>query len=146
MAGKPTLMENTFLGSHDRRVLSVTKNAHDLGAQGENIAAMYLESIGFKVLERNYRSRAGEIDIVALDGETLVFVEVKTRRQGGRFGAAAEQVTRVKQRRIARTALAYITHRGLEGAECRFDVVAIDVPRQGAPRVSLVRGAFECGR
>lgn len=124
----------------------MSKNGRNLGARGESIAANYLEALGIRVLERNYRSKAGEIDIVALDGETLVFVEVKTRRQGGRFGAAAEQVTRVKRQRIAEAALAYIIHHGLEGARCRFDVVAIDVPRQGAPRVLLVKGAFECGR
>lgn len=146
MAGKTKSVENTLLGSYGRRVCSVSRTARDLGAQGEDIAATYLESIGFKVLERNFRSRAGEIDIVARDGRTVVFVEVKTRRPGGRFGAAVEQVTAVKRRRIVKTALAYIACRGLEGAECRFDVVAIDIPRLGTPRVSLVKGAFECGR
>lgn len=116
-----------------------------LGALGEDLAAKYLESIGFVVLERNFRRRTGEIDVVARDGDTVVFVEVKTRRPG-RFGAAVEQITASKRRRLVKTALAYMVDRGMAGAKCRFDVVAVDVPRVGPPAVSLIKGAFECWR
>ncbi|MDK2931025.1 MAG: putative endonuclease [Bacillota bacterium] len=124
---------------------SVCRLRRNIGAAGEDIAARYLESIGFEVLERNFRWRAGEIDIVARDGKTVVFVEVKARRPGP-FGAAAEQITASKRRRMVKTALAYMASRGMTGVECRFDVVAVDLPRFGPPAVSLIKGAFGCGR
>ncbi len=117
----------------------------ETGAMGEDIAARYLEALGFEILERNFRSRAGEIDIVARDGETIVFVEVKARRPGP-FGVASEQVTARKRRRLVNTALAYMAARHMTGAGCRFDVVAVDIPRHGPPVVQLVEGAFECWR
>ncbi|MGE5573714.1 MAG: YraN family protein [Bacillota bacterium] len=120
-------------------------NRRETGAAGEDIAARCLESNGFEILERNFRWRAGEIDIVARDGATLVFVEVKARRPGP-FGAAAEQITARKRRRIVRTALAYMAGRGISGAECRFDVVAVDLPPSGAPVARLIKGAFDCWR
>ncbi|MDI7246325.1 MAG: YraN family protein [Bacillota bacterium] len=118
--------------------------SRDIGSAGEDIAARYLESNGFEILERNFRWRAGEIDIVARDGAVLVFVEVKTRRPGP-FGSAAEQITARKRRRIVRTALAYMAGRGMAGVECRFDVVAVDLLPSGTPLAHLIKGAFDCG-
>ncbi len=113
-----------------------------LGARGEDLAASHLKLLGFEILERNFRARSGEIDIVAQDGEYIVFVEVKARRPG-RFGRAAEQITSAKRRRIVRTARAYIAARGLEGRPCRFDVVAIDILPGGTAAVDVVEGAFD---
>jgi putative endonuclease len=93
-----------------------------------------------KVLARNYRCRTGEIDIVADDGGTLVFVEVKERR-GDSHGSAVEAVTAVKRRRIVRAAHAYAATRGLSESPVRFDVLAIDWGPEG-PRVRHDAGAF----
>jgi len=99
-----------------------------LGEQGEELACRTLHRAGYEILARRYRTRHGEIDIVALDGATLVFVEVKTRR-GQRFGSGAEAVTLWKQRRIARMAEDFLLRRRLYDRPCRFDVVAVDLER-----------------
>lgn len=104
--------------------------------RGEDAAAAYLERIGMEVLERNWRTQAGEIDIVALDGVEVVFVEVKTRRSE-RAGTADEAVSPAKQRRIAKLANAYLKQAGLSGdTAVRFDAVAIRVL---APDRALLR-------
>jgi putative endonuclease len=95
------------------------------------------------VLARNYRGRAGEIDIIALDGERLVFIEVRAR--GNRhFVSAAGSVDRRKQLRVIRTALLFLQrHRHLADLPCRFDVIAFEPPQsQGDPGVRWIRGAF----
>ncbi len=112
-----------------------------VGRAGEEAAARYLEQQGYVVLERNYRLRSGEVDIIARDGDYLVFVEVKTR-SGGRFGSPFEAVDQRKQRRIARTALAYLAERNRE-MPVRFDVAAV-FPANGSFRVELLRNAFDC--
>jgi putative endonuclease len=95
------------------------------GRGGEDAACTYLEGRGFRILDRNVRSRTGELDIVARDGATLVFVEVKRRRSRG-HGAAIEAVTRHKRRRIVAAARRYTASRGLSEQPIRFDVIAID--------------------
>lgn len=94
-----------------------------LGRRGESIAADYLVRRRMRIVERNYLCRAGEIDLVALDGDTLVFVEVKLRRGG--FDPF-EAVDRRKQAQITRAAFDYMRRRGLLGRPARFDVVAVD--------------------
>ncbi len=100
------------------RLLRIT-----LGNRGERLAARHLQRQGFRILARQFRVRRGEIDLVAREGNTLVFVEVKTRRRG----LPAEAVTPEKQRRITRTARAFLRRYGmLEAAiPCRFDIIAI---------------------
>jgi putative endonuclease len=93
-----------------------------LGGHGERLAAQYLERAGFMIIERNYRCRAGEIDLIALDAETVVFVEVKLRR--GNFDPF-EAVDERKQGQIARAAFDYLLRRGLMISPARFDVVAV---------------------
>ena len=114
-----------------------------LGRRGESLAEAYLREAGFQLLERRFRLRCGEIDLVALDGDQVVFVEVKTRRGRG-FGHPAESVTRTKRRRMARTALAFLSGRGWHERPCRFDVVEVlelrDSP--GEPRIHHLRDAF----
>ena len=112
-----------------------------LGKLGENLAVEELESRGYAILERRYRTRHGEIDIVARDGDTLVFVEVKARVTS-EFGTAAEAVTRQKQLRLARMAREYLALAGIADRPCRFDVVAID-DAETVPRLTLYRNAFD---
>ena len=107
------------------------------GEPAEDLAAAFLESRGLKVLERNYRCRFGEIDIVAASGTTVVFVEVRARRSDA-FGGAAGSITGAKRRRLIAAARHYLARRRVAGA-CRFDVVLL----QGEePRIEWVVDAF----
>jgi len=112
-----------------------------LGILGENIACAELTQRGYAILERRYRTRYGEIDIVARDGEVTVFVEVKTR-DGNDFGDGAEAVTPWKQRRIAKMAVDFLARHRLHDRPCRFDVVAVDVSG-GTTRVDIYTHAFD---
>jgi putative endonuclease len=112
-----------------------------LGISGEKLACETLSRQGYAILATRYRTRVGEIDIVARDGETLVFVEVKTRTSEN-FGIPAEAVTWRKQRRIVTMARWYLTETRLHGCLCRFDVVTV-LWRAGAPPdVEVVKNAF----
>ena len=95
-----------------------------LGSGGERAAADFLLARGYHVLERNFRCRGGEIDLIALDGGTLVFVEVKVRRTLAR-GAPIEAVTAVKQARVRRAAQEYLTFCGRVFPRIRFDVISV---------------------
>ena len=116
-----------------------------LGRYGEDLAVVHLETSGLVVLARNWRCRAGELDVVARDVDgAIVFVEVKARSGTG-FGEPAEAVGLVKARRIRRLACQWLAeHRpeGAAGAELRFDVVSVLRRRGHAPQVSHLRGAF----
>ena len=103
-----------------------------------------LERRGYAILARRYRTRHGEIDIVAEDGETLVFVEVKARATA-EFGTAAEAVTVWKQRRLTAMAVEYLSRGEIVGRACRFDVVAID-DVETSPRVVVYPNAFDASR
>ena len=117
-------------------------NRRERGSAGERRAAEWLLSRGMKVLERNVRSRIGEIDLVALDGDAVVFVEVKSKG-GELFGRPEEMVTAVKRRRLTRLALAYLQRRGWLGRPARFDVVAVVWETGGEGRVRHFRNAFD---
>ena len=110
------------------------------GKPGEDLACEHLVRQGMRVLARNYRCRSGEIDVVAEDRGTMVFVEVK-ERSGASHGLAVEAVTREKRRRILRAAHVYAAQHGRSEGPCRFDVVAIDWGPDG-PRVRHDAGAF----
>lgn len=97
-----------------------------LGKVGEELACGELVRRGYAILERRYRSRYGEIDIIAEAGETLVFVEVKAR-SGDVFGGGGAAVTRQKQQRIVRLAEEFLARRRIVDRPCRFDVVTVDV-------------------
>jgi putative endonuclease len=103
----------------------VTVARQTLGKTGEDLAAAELERRGYAILARRYRTRHGEIDIVARDGGTLAFVEVKVRATG-ECGTALEAVDRRKQLRLASMAREYLARQQLADVACRFDVVAID--------------------
>ena len=111
-----------------------------LGILGEDLACCELRRRGYAILARRYRTRYGEIDIVARDGDTIVFVEVKARA-GREFGSAAEAVTMMKQRRVAQMAVDYLSRRRLTEQPCRFDVVAIDF-EDGKPVIAVYANAF----
>ncbi len=111
-----------------------------LGKLGEELACAELQRRGYAILARRYRSRFGEIDIIARDGDTVVFVEVKARA-GEEFGGAAAAVTRWKQRRITQMAVDFLARQRLSESPCRFDVVAIDF-EDGKPRIAVYANAF----
>jgi putative endonuclease len=119
----------------------VTLARQSFGKAGEDMAVAELERRGYVILARRYRTRYGEIDIVARDGETTVFVEVKARATA-EFGTAAEAVTRRKQLKLVAMARDYIARNGLTDTTCRFDVVAID-DAATAPRLAVYANAFD---
>lgn len=96
----------------------------DLGVAAEGRAARYLVRHGYHIVERNYRCRAGELDIIAREGEVLAFVEVRSRASA-RFGHAVTAISPAKQRQVARVAACYLAYRRPQVARCRFDVVAL---------------------
>ena len=117
--------------------------AQALGARAERIALEYLQGHGLTVLERNYRRRLGEIDLVALDHGVLVIAEVRTRSSAA-FGGAAASIGRVKQRRIIRAAAQLLQqHRHYAALPVRFNVLIVNGAGSGAPRVAWLRHAFE---
>lgn len=114
-----------------------------LGSKGEDRAARFLVKQGYKILERNYRTRSGEIDLIALHEGDVVFVEVKTRTSDA-YGAPELAVTPQKQRKMIKAALGYIKYKKLHQVPCRFDVVAIRAEDERG--VELIRNAFEMDR
>jgi putative endonuclease len=111
-----------------------------LGLDGESYATRYLVGAGFDILTRNWRCPAGEIDILAMDGGTLVVIEVKTRTSR-LFGAPYEAVTWAKAEKIRSLAVHYLReHR--HGGPVRFDVISIVMPRQGQAELEHIRAAF----
>jgi putative endonuclease len=113
------------------------------GARGEKLACGFLRRRGYKVLYRNFRDRTGgEIDIVCRDGDTLVFVEVKTRG-GEEFGRPVEAVDRQKQLRVSKGGLAWLRMLDNPDIVFRFDVVEVLLPDEGDPRLELIQDAFE---
>ena len=112
-------------------------STHARGNVAEELAASWLTEQGYRIVARNVRTRAGEIDIVARDGDTLCFLEVATAD----YGPAIAAVTPAKQRRLARAASAYLVHRASEGP-CRFDVLGMDL-ENGTWHYTLIRDAFQ---
>jgi len=115
----------------------------NLGKLGEDVAARFLTRRGWQILKRNYRTRWGEIDIVARDKDSFVFVEVKSSR----FPFSSfpqESITRRKQLQISKMALSYLKHFGLIGVKARFDVVAVWMRQKNVSRskIELIENAF----
>jgi putative endonuclease len=113
----------------------------ELGSRGERIAVAYLTDAGLRVLDRNWRCREGELDIVAREGDALVFCEVKTRRGIG-FGHPVEAVTRVKQQRLRVLAQRWLAAHDEHAPDLRFDVVGILVRPSQPALVTHLRAAF----
>ena len=111
------------------------------GAEGETLACRHLEAQGFTILDRNFRCRSGEVDVIARHGETTVFVEVKGRA-GRSHGEGFEGVSFGKRRRLVRAARLYAASRGLYDSPLRFDVISIEWEDE-RPRIRHDRGAFD---
>ena len=113
----------------------------DIGDQAEQAACNYLTQQGLVVVEKNFYSRSGEIDLIMLDGEALVFVEVRYRKTA-RFGSALESVTTTKQQRLINTAQYFLQTNTISYSQCRFDVVAIST-EQNDDNITWVKSAFQ---
>jgi putative endonuclease len=114
-----------------------------LGYRGERAAEKFLKRHGYKIVARGLRLRGGELDLIAADGRTVVFIEVKTRRTQ-RFGHPAEAVDFRKQWKLTRAALIFLKRHGLLEHRCRFDVVAVNWPHGvKRPKIQHIQNAFE---
>lgn len=116
-------------------------NNREKGVRGEDLATACLKKEGYRIIERNYRCRHGEIDIIAMDKEDVIFIEVKGRTSDT-FGSPEEAIGPAKQKKISKVALRYLQERGLADHSARFDVVAIRFMPQG-DLVRLIRNAFD---
>ena len=119
----------------------MTKKRLTLGRKGEELARGFLEKKGVVILEQNFRTRSGEIDLIGREGKTLVFVEVKTR-SSRQYGHPLEAVTARKRAQLTRVALEYLSRNALYDQPARFDVVSV-LAEEGKPEVEVVRNAFE---
>ncbi len=111
-----------------------------VGNRGESLAEDYIKRKGYKIIHRNYRCKLGEIDIIAKDGDTIVFIEVRTK-QNENFGSPQDSVTSTKISKISKTALNFIQEKNLSGYSYRFDFIAITFS-QGKPNIEHIENAF----
>jgi len=116
-------------------------NKRFVGSTGESIACRFLKDKGYKIIEKNFRCRSGEIDIVAMDGEDLCFIEVKMRKSSS-YGPPYLAVTPQKQKQISIAALNYLKKTTLKYSGIRFDVVSINL-ENSTEKIELFKGAFE---
>lgn len=125
-----------------KRKMRETSYKRDVGTRGEQLAVKFLKKSGYKILQRNYRCKLGEIDIVCYDHGTIAFVEVKTR-YSDTYGPPELSVTEAKKRQIVKVALHYVAEKKIEGVDCRFDVVSIfRTPMKKQPEITLFKNAF----
>jgi len=113
-----------------------------LGKTGEDLAAAFIVQAGMRILERNYKSKGGEVDIIAKDGNVLVFVEVKCRKTLN-YGVPQLAVTPFKQRQISKAALTWLAQQRIRDTDARFDVIAIQMHPAGNPTIEHIRNAFD---
>jgi putative endonuclease len=119
----------------------LTRERLCLGKFGEELALKKLKRLGYKKIVRNYSCRLGEVDLIARDGDTLAFIEIKTRR-GASIGCAKEAVNARKRRQLSKVALAYMKSNDCCEAKARFDVVAINL-KDGNTQIEVIKDAFE---
>ena len=112
-----------------------------VGKQGESLATEFLRKNGYRIVENNFRNRYGEIDIIAIEGNTIVFIEVKTKTNS-KFGPPKMAVDLRKQRQISKAALAYLTQKRMNNNPARFDVVGISM-LENKTEIELIKNAFE---
>ena len=115
-------------------------NRQSKGSAGENLAAQFLQERGYEIVERNYRFGRGEMDIIAKEGQDLVFIEVKARHSG-MYGDPVESITQAKEAQLRRVAEGYLFDHQIEEQSCRFDVVTI-VYQNGSPVLRVIRDVF----
>ena len=119
----------------------MTQARLELGRYGEDLAYKRIKRLGYKKIIRNYRCPLGEVDLIANDGDTLVFIEIKTRR-GKSTGYAKEAVNARKQRQLSKVALSYMKSNNCSEAKARFDVIAISI-KEDKPEIEVVKNAFD---
>ena len=119
----------------------MTRDRLELGRYGEDLAYKRIKRLGYKKIIRNYRCPLGEVDLIANDGDTLVFIEIKTRR-GKPTGYAKEAVDARKQRQLSKVALSYMKSNNCSDAKARFDVIAISI-KEDKPEIEVVKNAFD---
>ncbi len=119
----------------------MTRERLDLGKLGEELAFKKVKRLGYKCIARNYRCALGEIDLIAKDGDCLVFIEIKTRR-GRSLGSIKEVIDKRKKRQLSKVALAYLKSNNYCDVKSRFDVVAISL-NQGKEQIEVVQNAFD---
>jgi len=122
-------------------LLDLTEERLSLGKFGEDLAFKKIKGLGYKRIIRNYRCPLGEVDLIAIDGDTLVFIEVKTRK-GRSLAYAKEAVNDKKRRQLSKVALFYMKSNKLNEVRARFDVVAVSLAG-GDQQVEVIRNAFE---
>ena len=115
-------------------------DVYKIGKKGEDLARVYLESLGYKVIDQNYKNNIGEIDLIAKDRSVYCFIEVKTRLSN-KCGDGLEAVTLSKQKKIQRVAQKFIQDYNILDEYGRFDVVGIDMEKE-PPRINLIKNAF----
>ena len=121
--------------------VALTRDRLELGRFGEALALKKIKRLGYKCIARNYRCPLGEVDLIAKDGKTLVFVEIKTRRMKS-LGYAKEAITERKKRQLSKVALAYMKANNCSDTKSRFDVVAINLIN-GKSEIEVIRNAFD---
>lgn len=120
----------------------MSKRSAALGKEGEDIAVDFLAKSGYRIVQRNYKNKLGEVDIIARDKGTLAFIEVKTRTSLA-FGYPQEAITAAKQRQLNKVALSYLKQYNLLQSSARFDIVSILLDNgHRAPEVSIIKNAF----
>ena len=119
----------------------MTQRTRDLGLNGEEFAARYLEAKGYRIVERNYRIRSAEIDLIAERDGVIVFVEVKTRKNK-KYGRPAEAVTLAKQKKIISAASVFMQREEYVQSACRFDVIEVYY-EEGVRHINQIENAFE---
>ena len=119
----------------------MTKERLELGQFGEELALRKIRKLGYKKIIRNYRCSLGEVDVIAKDGDTLVFIEIKTRK-GRSIGYAKEAVNARKKRQLSKVALAYMKTNNCCESKARFDVVAVSLERD-KPQIEVIKNAFD---
>jgi len=119
----------------------LTRERLELGKFGEDLAFKKIKHLGYKNIIRNYRCPLGEVDLIAKDGNTLAFIEIKTRK-GKSIGYAKEAVNAKKRRQLSKVALTYLKSNDCYGAKARFDVIAISIERD-KPQIEVIKNAFD---
>jgi putative endonuclease len=121
--------------------MALSAEKKEIGQRGENLAVDYLQKLGYVILERNYRCKLGEVDIIARDNDILVFIEVRTRSSLD-FGLPQESINRRKRHQLSKVALEFMNRKKFKNIPARFDVVAVSL-EAGKEKVEHIRDAFE---
>ena len=135
-------MNFPFLGPDRSYFMGSTKS--EVGKKGEELALRHLKKLGYRIVELNYRCPLGEVDIVAREGDTLVFVEVKTRRDRS-YGLPRDAVGFQKRFQLSKVAQYFLKVKRAEHMSARFDVMEVKIEKDG-PRIELLKNAFELTR